>query len=750
MDWWKYSPDGQYSSLSNVKFGVLQPAMPIRPPWVQNKFSEFVGSKICGMVFGVIPYNYSTNTTTDPCFVHNANSKDYTWNIYSRETGQASWVVLTMATNLFVVLGIMCVVCYLFVLVWSVIKLYVPVIVAPPVVADGRLTSSVTWSEGRPFLRVNVQGQFYLVTIPDVLGLPYYYYTNSVAGKKVVNTGMVKESVMTGSRFVPVPWHKGIVQIYSGDKLVGMGSVVRIKRKSILFSSTEQLLLTATHVWEHNDLSLVGPGNKMVSLKDLACKEVLDSPSDQYDFTFVRVPPSVWAVLGVKALDMGMEDTLGSKSAVELYGPDELGTFCRTNGSMTEAARPWIMEHTASTRPGWSGTPILSGGLVVGVHCEGSATEGKPNQGVHVISAVWEYIECASTKETPPREKRDLARLVTYTDVLRSWYHDRHQKTDDAAEAYYFKYENAKTSRGAREKLWVHPGPLGKTGKSLSFAVSKASKATPAMLAVLDIEVGLGNITDTQAESIANTVSGAVKKGTSRVAALEQMEDLLVSEATKLMRSKYTPEVTEDDKHVGKPQKLDWNDSSEQEEKEFNTDPKVAHEITLQKARIADLTSQLAEQGELLRKQGLLPERSKKPGKTDDKKQSKAKPVKTDKPKPVPKPDQKTNVKESAPLDGVCSTAQGNEKAGVLNKAAPSPTSTCQLLTNGKKDEKASQADSKLPPAEKPRSSNPSLSNQQLLTATSGQLSKSQKRRRAILRSVSKSGSGQIEVEKRN
>jgi len=90
------------------------------------------------------------------------------------------------------------------------------------------------------------------------------------------------------------------------------------------------------------------------------------------DVTIIDVPVDVWGVLGVKALEMG---EFAPSNQVFLRGRDAYGTLSQSYGmAHLDTRNPFGVKYKVWTAPGWSGTPVLQGGKVVGVHRGTDAT----------------------------------------------------------------------------------------------------------------------------------------------------------------------------------------------------------------------------------------------------------------------------------------------------------------------------------------------------------------------------------------
>jgi hypothetical protein len=179
----------------------------------------------------------------------------------------------------------------------------------------------------------------------------------------------MKEMALRGNEFYPVigdcnkTTRVGVLSIRDEhDKIVGMASRITVRGKSCLY--------TAHHVWgevhknahkgwviEHNGYSL--------RINTIAkWSPVIWSHTDALDTVTLCPPEAFWATLQVKALKTKV---FQDASNVQLFGYTPSG-FSATHGIGSLAPHWGTIRHTASTLDGWSGSPIISNGYVVGVH----------------------------------------------------------------------------------------------------------------------------------------------------------------------------------------------------------------------------------------------------------------------------------------------------------------------------------------------------------------------------------------------
>lgn len=74
-----------------------------------------------------------------------------------------------------------------------------------------------------------------------------------------------------------------------------------------------------------------------------------------------------------------------SGASVAVFKPTPKGVFWSAAGSIKnkkENLHPGTIQHTATTEPGWSGSPLISNNMVVGIHHTGNGDLTVPNEGI--------------------------------------------------------------------------------------------------------------------------------------------------------------------------------------------------------------------------------------------------------------------------------------------------------------------------------------------------------------------------------
>ncbi|QGL04933.1 polyprotein P1a [Hubei sclerotinia RNA virus 1] len=197
-----------------------------------------------------------------------------------------------------------------------------------------------------------------------------------------------KEMAVPGSLPMPVAtWPAGLVAIRADGKRSSMGCRIKIGSRTFL--------LVAHHSLRGSSGSALSIGTGTVSIPMSKEWPVFAySPSRSLDFCLIELDKQAWSVLGVKALNIN-PTTSGS---VTTYGVDCSGRLNSSLGSVRrDRSKPFGLSHSASTEPGWSGTPLLNSGGVVGWHTGAGETSLPSN----VATSVAAILAATNTKESP-------------------------------------------------------------------------------------------------------------------------------------------------------------------------------------------------------------------------------------------------------------------------------------------------------------------------------------------------------------
>ncbi|AHB64348.1 polyprotein P2a [Solanum nodiflorum mottle virus] len=218
--------------------------------------------------------------------------------------------------------------------------------------------------------------EFQLVIQPNWWPLVYPAAVSQASG--------IKESAVIGSSFSVVRENAepaSLVTIYNGDSRVGMGSRVSYNK--------ENYLLTAHHVWKLLDGANFRMAKTGKSVEVKGASTFIAAPHSKLDFALIKIPNKYWSSLGV-----GVSTLIplkGSESIVTVYGGPSTELASSFGKVSRDSSNYLRLLHTASTAPGWSGSPLYnSKGFVVGLHT-GVQEFGVENEGVDV-AALLPYI----------------------------------------------------------------------------------------------------------------------------------------------------------------------------------------------------------------------------------------------------------------------------------------------------------------------------------------------------------------------
>lgn len=157
----------------------------------------------------------------------------------------------------------------------------------------------------------------------------------------------------------PLPAHT--VQFLVGGEVVGSGFRTMLAGKSVL--------LTARHVLRtiRDSGSDAFISNGRVSFPfERSLKVILDAP--KFDVVGLEFPSDLGSLMGVSTAKIGRTPSPGG--TVRLAG-QYLGEFVFTCGCVSGIGEGFRYKHTATTSAGFSGTPVLNNGRVVGIHLSG-------------------------------------------------------------------------------------------------------------------------------------------------------------------------------------------------------------------------------------------------------------------------------------------------------------------------------------------------------------------------------------------
>lgn len=207
-------------------------------------------------------------------------------------------------------------------------------------------------------------------------------YHVKVAGKKVpleipqqVTSSSPLEMSVSGSPSWPVTkTPRGVAIIHTGtpgsstiNSSFGVFSKMKIGKK--IYG------VTAFHVYKevHERVRHVESANCYIRVDDIDIPlDILKAPRrfwshfDDFDIVGIELSSNFWSNAKMKTLKTRFDPRAGQSVAVNT--PLKDGSWETSIGVIKHAKGPFRFVHTASTRPGASGSPITISGVVVGIH----------------------------------------------------------------------------------------------------------------------------------------------------------------------------------------------------------------------------------------------------------------------------------------------------------------------------------------------------------------------------------------------
>jgi hypothetical protein len=181
----------------------------------------------------------------------------------------------------------------------------------------------------------------------------------------------IHEMAMPTSAFIPSSDEQvttsGVMSVRGDGIVIGMASCIG-------YTVHGPCLVTAAHVWSEvwkADKPTLEHNGKIFPIS-FEWKILLESSPNDLDIVVVAVPHQVFSVIGVKKLASG---PLHSSGRCTVFGFNQSGKYGLSSGRLehkpNEAFR---LRHYASTDFGFSGSPLLYNGRVVGVHTGAEVT----------------------------------------------------------------------------------------------------------------------------------------------------------------------------------------------------------------------------------------------------------------------------------------------------------------------------------------------------------------------------------------
>lgn len=176
-----------------------------------------------------------------------------------------------------------------------------------------------------------------------------------------------KEAMVRSSPMGSVPTGKEpgslvCIQDQAGNA-VGMGVRVHCGSETVLLTSYHVLKsgkLIDLYLAKYSEAAKAGLRAKL----EREWKTAYVSGHKTLDIIAVSVPPRVWSALGVKA---SVVDTVRGRLPVTVYGAKSTKSFFSSMGFVSHK-EGFELQHSCSTEPGWSGSPLFYKDRVVGIH----------------------------------------------------------------------------------------------------------------------------------------------------------------------------------------------------------------------------------------------------------------------------------------------------------------------------------------------------------------------------------------------
>jgi len=257
---------------------------------------------------------------------------------------------------------------------------------------------------------------------------------------------------------------KGVALVLGLDEvLVGTGFVIYDPKKS---GFDFPMFATAFHVFRDANK---GSGTLTVCVGTKGVELPIPRVGLRYnkvmDYIYIPVSHSFLATMGIKALKLG---EYSNSSIVSVYSPpDEEDLHWKVSRGMPRSKRAFQILYPASTAPGSSGSPVMQGGRVIGIHLAGNFKNGVvENEGV-----LWVPLDGKRTLEDTASEyasrERDRKRVQEMEENEDPGDHmeglDRIQRAEDV---YHMENGMVETSVSTRGSSFMYTT----TFKGLSWA----------------------------------------------------------------------------------------------------------------------------------------------------------------------------------------------------------------------------------------------------------------------------------------
>lgn len=222
-------------------------------------------------------------------------------------------------------------------------------------------------------------GVYLSCTLPDGSEAHVYFPEGTLSqgsAVRMLSSIPVKESSILGSTIHSAGKQpRGVVYFTSGDRVVGHGFRLTTRQGDFL--------VTAAHVLQEikrlNGVRVNANGVSVDFPRDAPLHTY--SGPDCHDQAYLIVRASLWSRLGVKALKPRAVKPRTSVTVYAMYA----GEWKMAIGTVEpNVGKAFVLKHLCSTHPSFSGTPIVDGDTVLGIHTEGHHHE---NAGVALLLA---------------------------------------------------------------------------------------------------------------------------------------------------------------------------------------------------------------------------------------------------------------------------------------------------------------------------------------------------------------------------
>jgi len=275
------------------------------------------------------------------------------------------WLASTLMMHIFFrlwqSLAFVCRFCY----DWCYMRVAVSPITLESLAVHFANATAIVEHKGVSCLTAVVNEQMVYLALPPLLASKLRQSARASGLGASTNEAMVPGSIMYPLSKVP----HGIVYVYAAGSHVGMGFVVTVKGRPTF--------VTACHVMDAaktlGNIVLVSGADSTKAVKMGSWKSFVVSKTKSLDVFSCFLPAPVVSHLAIKSLKMNT--MFNPDAAIKVFGSPSAGGAAVSTGIALYKDQPFVLGHTASTVPAYSGTPIMLGNSVVGMHT-GTRSEG--------------------------------------------------------------------------------------------------------------------------------------------------------------------------------------------------------------------------------------------------------------------------------------------------------------------------------------------------------------------------------------